>query len=260
MSSTPLASIKGLSKRFGGIAAVSDVSFDLVAGEVTALIGPNGAGKTTLINLVTGVLACDGGTISLEGEDITAWPTHQRGTAGIARTYQTPQIAHGMSVLTNVMAGAYRFGQHGLLSSVFRPWVVMKENDEMAARAAQCLTRAGVAEQWWQRLATDLPYGLQRRVEIARSLAQDPKLLLLDEPAAGLNPSETADLSRLLSEIAADGRAVLLVEHDMGMVMSISSHIVVVNFGRKLAEGTPKDIASNKDVIAAYLGADEAVA
>ncbi|MGI1715341.1 ABC transporter ATP-binding protein, partial [Escherichia coli] len=169
--------------------------------------------------------------MSLEGEDITARPTHQRGTAGIARTYQTPQIAHGMSVLTNVMAGAYRFGQHGLLSSVFRPWVVMKENDEMAARA----------EQWWQRLATDLPYGLQRRVEIARSLAQDPKLLLLDEPAAGLNPRETADLSRLLSEIAADGRAVLLVEHDMGMVMSISSHIVVVNFGRKLAEGTPKD-------------------
>ncbi|KAJ8137422.1 hypothetical protein OY671_009365, partial [Metschnikowia pulcherrima] len=134
MSSTPSTSIKGSSKRFGGIAAVSDVSFDSVAGAVTAMIGPNGAGKTTSINLVTGVLACDGGTISLEGEDITARPTHQRGTAGIARTYQTPQIAHGMSVSTNVMAGAYRFGQHGSLSSVFRPWVVMKENDEMAAR------------------------------------------------------------------------------------------------------------------------------
>jgi branched-chain amino acid transport system ATP-binding protein len=257
MTLSALLSIRGLSKQFGGVTAVSDVSFDLTAGAVTALIGPNGAGKTTLINLVTGVLVPNSGSIMLEGVDLAPLPAHRRGKAGVARTFQTPQMAQGMSVLTNVMAGTYRFGGHGIVSSIFRPWVVMAENDRLAAHAARCLERADVPEVWWGRLASELPYGLQRRVEIARALAQDPKLLLLDEPAAGLNPSETADLCRLLSSIAADGRAVLLVEHDMGMVMSTSSHIVVFNFGRKLAEGPPSEIAANPDVIAAYLGVEE---
>jgi branched-chain amino acid transport system ATP-binding protein len=257
MSTTPTLSLSGLSKRFGGIQAVSEVSFDLVPGVVTAVIGPNGAGKTTLINLITGVLPLNGGTIRLDGVDVTAEPAHRRAKAGIARTYQTPQMAAGMSVLKNVMAGAYRFGSHGLFRTVLRPWIVMVENEAMAERAAACLQRASVPESWWNRPASDLPYGLQRRVEIARALAQDPKVILLDEPAAGLNPSETSDLARLLAEIAADGRAVLLVEHDMPMVMSISSHIVVINFGRKLAEGAPAEVSKTPEVIAAYLGSDE---
>lgn len=253
----PILSISGLAKRFGGVQAVADVSFDLAPRQVTSVIGPNGAGKTTLINLITGVLPANGGALKLEGRDLTAEPAFRRANAGIARTYQTPQMAHGMTVLRNVMAGAYCFGRHGLLSSVLRPWVVMRENNELAERASACLHRVSVPEQWWHLPASDLPYGLQRRVEIARALAQDPKVVLLDEPAAGLNPSETADLARLLSEIASDGRAVLLVEHDMGMVMAISSHIVVINFGRKLAEGTPDQISANPEVIAAYLGNDE---
>ena len=256
MSRHLLLEISGLAKSFGGILAVADVSFSLARGEVTALIGPNGAGKTTLINLVTGVLMPDAGSILLDGVDLSRMPAYQRGISGIARSYQTPQMAQGMSVLTNVMAGAYRFGMHGLLSSVLRPWLVVAENAELAERASACLARVGVPEEWWDRPAGDLPYGHQRRVEIARALAQDPKLLLLDEPAAGLNPSEVAELASLLVSIGADGRAVLLVEHDMTMVMSISSHIVVLNFGRKLAEGSPLDVSSNKDVIAAYLGTD----
>lgn len=257
MSRQLVLEISGLSKSFGGVSAVSDVCFSLAHGEVTALIGPNGAGKTTLINLVTGVLVPDGGRIRFDGLDLTRAPAHERGKAGIARTYQRPQMAHGTSVLINVMAGAYRFGRLGLLSSVLRPWLVMAENDELVERATASLARVGVPEAWWDRPASDLPYGHQRRVEIARALAQDPKLLLLDEPAAGLNPSEAAELASLLVSIAADGRAVLMVEHDMGMVMSISSHIVVLNFGRKLAEGTPSEISANNDVITAYLGTDE---
>ncbi|MBJ7403801.1 MAG: ABC transporter ATP-binding protein [Bradyrhizobium sp.] len=252
--------IAGVSKSFGGVHAVADVSFFMARGEVTALIGPNGAGKTTLINLLTGVLPADRGTIRLEGRDLAGTPAYMRARAGIARTYQTPQMAQGMSVLMNVMAGAYRFGKHGLLGSLLRPWLVMADNEELAERAGTCLARVGVSEEWWGRPAADLPYGHQRRVEIARALAQDPKLLLLDEPAAGLNRSEADELASLLVSIAADGRAVLLVEHDMGMVMSISSHIVVLNFGRKLAEGAPETIKADKDVIAAYLGIVEEVA
>lgn len=257
MSRHLLLEISGLSKSFGGVHAVADVSFSLARGEVTALIGPNGAGKTTLINLVTGVLMPESGSILLDGVNLSGMPAHKRGKAGVARTYQTPQMAHGMNVLTNVMAGAYRFGKHGLLSSLLRPWLVMAENAELAERARTCLMRVGVPEEWWGRPASDLPYGHQKRVEIARALAQDPKLLLLDEPAAGLNPSEAAELASLLISIGADGRAILLVEHHMGIVMSISSHIVVLNFGRKLAEGTPLDVSANKDVIEAYLGTDE---
>jgi branched-chain amino acid transport system ATP-binding protein len=257
MNTAPVLSLRGLSKNFGGVAAVADVSFDLAAGMVTALIGPNGAGKSTIINLVTGVFPPAAGTLHLDGETITHLPTYARAARGIARTYQTPHMIQGQSVMTNVMTGAFRFGGQRLRDTLLRPWAIARDNAALALRAAACLERAGVSDVWWPRLATDLPYGIQRKVEIARALAQDPKVILLDEPAAGLNRQETSEIAQLLRSVAQDGRAVLLVEHDMPMVMSTASRVVVVNFGRLLAIGTPTEIAANPDVVSAYLGADE---
>lgn len=255
--SDPVLSLRGVVKRFGGVTAVDGVSFDLVPGMVTALIGPNGAGKSTVISLVTGVLRPNEGQVLLGGRDVAALPMHERARLGVARTHQTPQMIHGLSALGNAMAGAYRFGAHGLIATILRPWAVAAENAEMAQRAVAALRRAAVPEALWGRPAAELAYGLQRRVEIARALVQDPKVLLLDEPAAGLNPNETAELAALLLDIAGEGRAVLLVEHDMPMVMSIAGHVVVVNFGRRIAAGTPAEIAANPEVITAYLGAEE---
>lgn len=249
--------LHGVSKTFGGLKAVDGVSFDLAASKVTALIGPNGAGKSTIINLVTGVFRPTGGRIMLGNTDISTLPMHRRAILGVARTYQTPQMIQGLTALGNVMAGSYRFGSHGLLRTILTPWAVARENALLAERAAAALRTAGVGQDWWERRATDLPYGIQRRVEIARALAQEPRILLLDEPAAGLNPAETAEIGALLQRIAASGIAVLLVEHDMPMVMSIADHVVVVNFGRHLAEGSPAAIAANPEVVAAYLGTDD---
>lgn len=255
--SDPVLSLRDVLRRFGGVTAVGGISFDVAPGMVTALIGPNGAGKSTIINLITGVLRPDEGQVLLGERDVTTLPMHERARLGIARTYQTPQMIHGLSALGNVMAGAYRFGTHGLIATILRPWAAAAENAEMSERAVVSLRRAAVPEDLWNRPATALAYGLQRRVEIARALAQDPKVLLLDEPAAGLNPSETAELASLLRDIAAEGRAVLLVEHDMPMVMSIAGHVVVVNFGRRIAAGTPAEIATDPEVITAYLGTDD---
>lgn len=246
-----------VSKAFGGLRAVDDVSFALAEAKVTALIGPNGAGKSTIINLITGVFPPSGGNIVLGDTDISGLPMHRRSILGVARTYQTPQMIQGLSALGNAMAGCYRFGCYGVLRTILTPWAVAKENAALGDRAAAALRTAGVSEDWWERRATDLPYGIQRRVEIARALAQEPKILLLDEPAAGLNPAETVEIGQLLKRIAATGIAVLLVEHDMPMVMSIADHVVVVNFGRHLAEGSPAQIAADPEVIAAYLGTDD---
>lgn len=253
---TATLSLHGISKSFGGLNAVEDVSFDLPPAVVTALIGPNGAGKSTIINLIAGIFAPNDGKVMLCETDITALPMFRRACLGVARTYQTPQMIHGLDALGNVMAGAYRFGSHGLLTTIFMPWVVARENSEMAERAAAALRKAAVPDIWWDRRAVDLPYGIQRRVEIARAIAQGPKVLMLDEPAAGLNPAETAEIGKLLIEIAADGVAVLLVEHDMPLVMSTATQVVVVNFGRRLAVGSPTQIMANPEVVAAYLGAD----
>lgn len=249
--------LQGVSKSFGGLKAVDDVSFALGHSKIAALIGPNGAGKSTIINLITGIFAPTSGTINLDGEIISGLPTHRRSISGIARTYQTPQMVHGLTAFANVMAGAYRFGSFGVLRTILTPWSVAKENGLLGGRAATALQTVGIPGEWWHRLATDLPYGIQRRVEIARALAQEPKVLLLDEPAAGLNPTETAELGQLLTRIAESGISVLLVEHDMPLVMSIADHVVVINFGRHLAEGTPAEIAANPEVVAAYLGTDD---
>jgi branched-chain amino acid transport system ATP-binding protein len=254
---TTALSLHEITKSFGGLKAVDGVSFDLPPAVVTALIGPNGAGKTTIINLIAGILAPNGGKVTLGETDITASPIYRRACLGVARTYQTPQMIHGLSALENVMAGAYRFGTHGLLTTIVMPWVVARENSAMADRAAAALRKAAIPEIWWDRRAVDLPYGIQRRIEIARAIAQDPKVLMLDEPAAGLNPAETEEVGELLTEIAADGVSVLLVEHDMPLVMSTATQVIVVNFGRRLAVGTPAQIMANPDVVAAYLGTDE---
>lgn len=253
----PIISLEGVSKSFGGLKAVDDVTCNLAEGIVTALIGPNGAGKSTIINLITGVFLPTSGVVKLGDIDVSRLPMHTRSQLGVARTYQTPQMIHGLSSIENVMAGAYRFGSHGILKTIFAPWMVAKENAEIADRAAKALNTAGVPEQWWDRRATELPYGIQRRVEIGRALAQEPKIILLDEPAAGLNPAETADIGRLLKDIAKTGISVLLVEHDMPLVMSTADYVIVLNFGRCLAMGTPIEIAANPEVIGAYLGADD---
>jgi ABC-type branched-subunit amino acid transport system ATPase component len=254
----PIVSLRNVTKAFGGLTAVDDLTCELSEGLVTALIGPNGAGKSTVINLITCVYLPTFGQLKLVDADISGLPMHTRSRMGVARTYQTPQMIHGLSSIENVMAGAYRFGNHGLLKTIFAPWLVARENAEIAERAAAALRTSGVPEQWWERRATELPYGIQRRVEIARALAQEPKILLLDEPAAGLNPAETADIGRLLWEIARGGISVLLVEHDMPLVMSTADYVIVLNFGRCLATGTPSEIAANSEVVAAYLGTDEA--
>jgi len=233
-----------VSKTFGGLKAVNNVSFEVERGAITALIGPNGAGKTTLINL------------QMNGRDISRLGPAQRVRCGISRSYQTPQMIRGLSAIDNVVVGADLYSDFAMLDLFTRPWRVRRDNRAAQVAAHAALTQTGLPSSLWNNPADALSYGDQRRVEVARSLAQKPALLLLDEPAAGLNPTETEDLGRDLKRFAHDGLTVLLVEHDMSLIMSIADRIVVVNFGEMLAEGTPQEIQRNEAVIAAYLGAD----
>ncbi|MBP2231271.1 branched-chain amino acid transport system permease protein [Azospirillum agricola] len=243
----PLLEMRDIAKAFGGVVTADKVGLRLHAHRVHALIGPNGAGKSTLINILTGVIPADSGSIRLAGEDITRASAHSRADRGIARTFQNLRLFGAMTVLDNVLVGAHaRIGATG-------------REAEAVAKAAAVLEFVGLAEHA-QALAGSLPYGLQRRVELARALAGDPVLLLLDEPAAGLNPRETAELGQLIKRIGRLGVAVLMVEHDMGLVMGISDEIVVLDRGIVIAEGTPREIQTNPRVIEAYLGREEAPA
>jgi branched-chain amino acid transport system permease protein len=239
-------------KQFGGVVAVNDVSFDVRAREIVALIGPNGAGKSTTFNLVTGVLASSGGRISVLGKSINNAPPQEVVKLGVARTFQHVKLVPDMSVLENVAIGAHLRGHAGAVSSMFR----FDRSDEakLLAEAARQIERVGLADQIDQ-LAGSLSLGQQRIVEIARALCVDPILLLLDEPAAGLRHMEKQQLAALLRQLRDGGMSVLLVEHDMGFVMDLADRIVVLDFGTKIAEGTPASIKSNPDVIKAYLGA-----
>jgi branched-chain amino acid transport system permease protein len=239
-------------KQFGGVIAVNDVSFNVQAREIVALIGPNGAGKSTTFNLITGVIAASGGTISVLGKKIDNAPPQQVTELGISRTFQHVKLIPDMTVLENVAIGAHLRGRSGALASMFR----LDRTDEarLLAEAARQIERVGLAEQMHAQ-AGSLSLGLQRIVEIARALCADPMLLLLDEPAAGLRHMEKRQLARLLRDLRDDGMSVLLVEHDMGFVMDLADRIVVLDFGIKIAEGAPEAIRTNPEVIRAYLGA-----
>jgi branched-chain amino acid transport system permease protein len=247
-----LLQIDNARKQFGGVIAVNNVSFEVRAREIVALIGPNGAGKSTTFNLITGVLTSSGGTISVLGRNINNAPPQEVAKLGIARTFQHVKLVPDMSVLENVAIGAHLRGHAGAISSMLR----LDRSDEakLLAEAARQIERVGLGDQI-DALAGSLSLGQQRIVEIARALCVDPILLLLDEPAAGLRHMEKQQLATLLRQLRDGGMSVLLVEHDMGFVMDLADRIVVLDFGTKIAEGTPQAIKTNPEVIKAYLGA-----
>jgi branched-chain amino acid transport system permease protein len=249
-----LLEAQGLYKAYGGVVPTNDVDLCLRAGHVHSLIGPNGAGKTTLLNILSGIVPPDRGTIRFAGRDITGLPPHRIARLGLGRTFQNLKLFAGMSVLDNVKLGLHAHVAAGFFSSLFG----LGGRAERAARdeALQILDALGLRDKALE-VAGSLPYGLQRRVELARALATHPRLLLLDEPAAGLNPQETQELAQVILRIRDLGITVLLIEHHMDLVMAISDHVIVLDYGQRIAEGAPEQVRSDPRVIAAYLGADD---
>ncbi len=250
---SPILRIDSVSKAFGGVQALWNISFDLQPGVIQGLIGPNGAGKTTLFNVVTGVYEPDEGEVRFMDRKTGGRQVHDLVRMGIARTFQNVEIFGSMSVLENVMVGRHVRTSCGFWGAVTRvPWATREER-ESREKAMETLAFVGI-ENLAERKSSELPFGWQRLLEIARALASNPKLLLLDEPAAGLNATETKQLGTLLNKIRERGVTLLLVEHDMSLTMEVSDRIVVLDQGRKLAEGTPREIQSDAAVMAAYLG------
>lgn len=245
---------RSLSKRFGGLLAVDGYSLTLDSGDLVGLIGPNGAGKTTAFNLLTGVLPCSSGTIAINGRDMTGAAPHEMARKGIARTFQNIRLFDDLSVLENVMCGGHERYSSSTFSTLLQLPSFWRAEDQLRQVSEDILERIGLGKFAASR-AGDLSYGDQRRVEIGRALAGGPKALLLDEPAAGLNPSETTELVSFIREINKEfGIAVLVVEHDMHLVMGLCERVQVLNRGQLIAEGTPKEIQKNDAVIEAYLG------
>ncbi|WP_232698884.1 ABC transporter ATP-binding protein [Brevibacillus daliensis] len=253
---TMLLDIRGLSRDFGGVKAVSEVDFHMNTGEILALIGPNGAGKSTVLNMISGVIPPSSGEISFENQPMLQVAGHAYASLGITRTFQNLQTFDDMTVVENVMVGMHSKGKSSLFACGIKLPTARKEEKEMREQALKWLDLVGLPDIS-SRLAGSLPYGKLRLMEIARAMVSGPKLLLLDEPAAGLNHTETAEMSRLFKEIRKSGTAILLVEHDMDMIMQVADRIVVLDQGKKIAEGTPQEIQENKSVIAAYLGEEE---
>ena len=249
-----LLEVKDLSIHFGGVKAVQNVSFNIDAGIVYSVIGPNGAGKTTLFNLITGVYKPTTGEIKLDGEAIHGKSPNELAVRGVARTFQNLQICMNMSAVENVMVGAHLRLDRNLVKAALRFPGLKKRDRELRTEAAELMAFVGL-EQYVETRADAMSYGALKRLEIARALAMKPRLIFLDEPAAGLNPKETIEVDHLVRKIADSGVTVVLVEHDMKMVMNLSDRILVLDYGKKLAEGTGEEIRKNPDVIAAYLGA-----
>lgn len=248
-----LIEVVGLSKTFGGVHAVEGLSFSVDAGQIYSVIGPNGAGKTTLFNLITGIYTPTKGEIKLNGEMVVGLEPNQLAERGMCRTFQQMQICMNMTALENVMLGRHLQLKSSLLTTMLRLPSLLKDEEDCRDHAVELMKFVGCGE-YIETEASAMSYGALKRLEIARALASNPKVVLLDEPAAGLNGTETAALEELIKKIAAQGITVVLVEHDMKLVMGISDRLLVINYGRKLAEGTPEEIRNNPDVIAAYLG------
>ena len=252
-----LLRVENLTKNFGGVHAVENLTFAIPAGSVFSIIGPNGAGKTTLLNLLSGVYVPTRGTILFEGRDLTRRPPHEYAASGIARTFQNLQLFMNMSALENVMVGGALHERCGLAAALLRLPALARAERAARAKAEELMHWVGLAGQVGA-MADELPYGSLKRLEIARALAGRPRLLLLDEPAAGLNATETLEIDALITRLADSGVTVVLVEHNMRLVMGVSDHILVLDHGRRLAEGAAREVRHDPRVIEAYLGSGAA--